>query len=401
MSDAVRQAVFLVGGKGTRLGNLTRDIPKPMIEIARGVRFLDVLLEEAARHGFTDILLVAGYHGDQVERAYAGKEIRGARIAVVRERDPQGTGGALAYAADHLAPWFLMANGDSLFEFNFRALTASPHGNFKARLALRKVSDSSRFGTVTLSGDHITGFREKDLQMQGPALINGGVYLINRDLLSMINGPCSIEKDIFPVLAEKGDLRGQEFDGYFLDIGLPETLEQAKGEIPARRIRSCVFLDRDGVINTDTGYTHKPDELEFIPGVPTAIRLLNESGYYVIVITNQAGVARGYYSEADVHAFHAEISDQLAAFGAHIDAFYHCPFHEEGTVAAYRQANHPDRKPNPGMILRAMQAWPIRKEGSFLIGDRDSDLEAARRAGLPGYRYSGGDLESFVRSLMD
>ncbi|MDO9076256.1 MAG: sugar phosphate nucleotidyltransferase, partial [Brevundimonas sp.] len=118
----IRQAVFLVGGKGTRLGELTRDVPKPLLEISPGVRFLDVLLEEAARHGFSDIVLLAGHLGESVQQIYDGRVMRNAKVRVIREPAPMGTGGALRYAAESLDPAFVMANGDSLFEFNLRAL---------------------------------------------------------------------------------------------------------------------------------------------------------------------------------------------------------------------------------------------------------------------------------------
>ena len=96
--------------------------------------------------------------------------------------------------------------------------------------------------------------------------------------------------------------------------------------------RPAAFLDRDGVLNVDHGYAHKPNQLKWIAGAPEAVRLLNEAGYWVIVITNQSGVARGYYSETAVHNFHAHMQDALRTQGAHVDAFYYCPHHPEGTV---------------------------------------------------------------------
>lgn len=395
----VRQAIFLVGGKGTRLGHLTASVPKPLLEIAPGVRFLDVLIEDAARQGFNDIILLAGHMGDQVEQIYNGRRHRDASVRVIREPAPAGTGGALRYAADSLAPHFLLANGDSLFEINLRALAASPDDTSIGQLALRYVPDMSRYGTVELDGDRIVRFIEKRPDA-GPGLINGGVYMLSRRILDLIEGPCSIESDIFPQLAEKGLLKGRRNDGYFLDIGLPDTFAAACAEIPARRRRPAAFLDRDGVLNVDSGYTHRPDDLEWISGAPQAIRRLNDANYLVVVVTNQAGVAKGLYEERDVAAFHARMQDELARFGAHIDAFYHCPFHEAASVDAYRHPSHPDRKPNPGMILRALAEWPIESQGSFLIGDRASDIEAAVRAGLPGHLFDGGDLLALVEGLL-
>jgi D-glycero-D-manno-heptose 1,7-bisphosphate phosphatase len=396
----VRQAVFLVGGKGTRLGARTAKIPKPLLELAAGLRFLDVLLEQAARHGFTELILLAGHLGEQVEALYQGRKVRDATVAVIREAEPAGTGGALLGVAGRLDPWFLMTNGDSLFDFNLRALAANPSTDFVGRLALRGAPDSLRYGSVETEGDCVRAFREKAANGAECHLISGGVYLLNRGILDYIRVPCSIENDVFPVLAATGRLRGTRFDGYFLDIGLPETLAEAIREIPSRLFKPAVFLDRDGVLNVDSGHVHRPEDLIWIPGAREAVLSLNEAGYYVFVVTNQGGVARGFYSEAEVDAFHDRIRDDLAEIGAYVDAFYYCPYHGDAIVEAYRVADHFDRKPNPGMILRALREWSVDVARSFLIGDRESDILAAQRANLTGYLFDGSDLRATVQQAL-
>ena len=395
----VQQAVFLVGGRGTRLGHLAKETPKPLMEIEPDRRFLDYILENTARQGFTEILLLAGHLGEQVEARYNGMRVRGANVSVIREHAPQGTGGALRLAADRLDSVFLLANGDSYFDINIRALAAGLPTKAAARLALREVPDPGRYGSVVLENETVVRFLEKDPHMAGPALINGGIYVLRREFAESVTGPCSIESDIFPELAATGRLEGKAFDGYFLDIGLPETLSQAKLELPLQRERQCVFLDRDGVLNADSGYTHQPEDLVWIAGAREAVRYLNDRGCLVIVITNQAGIAKGYYTEEDMHRFHHAMTIGLAAEGAHIDDWYHCPYHGAGIVAPFAVADHPDRKPNPGMILKALADWPVQRQGSFVVGDRESDLEAARREGLQGHLFDGGNLLEFLKSL--
>lgn len=231
-------------------------------------------------------------------------------------------------------------------------------------------------------------------------MINGGVYLVSREILASISGPCSIEADVFPALARAGLLRGQPFDGYFLDMGLPGTSERACREVPGRRVTPAAFFDRDGVLNLDKGYTHRPGDLVWVEGAREAILRLNEAGYYVFVVTNQAGVAKGHYGETDVARFHARMQDELEDTGAHVDGFYFCPYHEDAIVDAYRAANHPDRKPNPGMILRALDEWPVERRRSFLIGDSATDIEAARLAAIPGFQFEGGDLRDTIAAVM-
>jgi D-glycero-D-manno-heptose 1,7-bisphosphate phosphatase len=162
----------------------------------------------------------------------------------------------------------------------------------------------------------------------------------------------------------------------------------------------AVFLDRDGVLIEDLGYVHRTEDLRWIPGAQAAVRRFNELGWWVFVVTNQSGVARGMFGPEAVEAFHAAMQSQLAAAGARVDAFYDCPFHAEATVEAWRHPNHPDRKPNPGMLLRALAEHPVDRERSLLIGDKDSDLEAARRAGVEGRLFTGGDLLAFVDAVL-
>lgn len=164
--------------------------------------------------------------------------------------------------------------------------------------------------------------------------------------------------------------------------------------------RLAALFDRDGVLNVDRGYTHRPQDLAFIPGAIDAVRRLNAAGRLVLVVTNQAGVARGLYDEAAVEAFHQTMQAALLREGARIDAFYYCPFHPDAVVARYRHPDHPDRKPNPGMILKALADHDVAPDDAFLIGDRASDIEAARRARVRGHLFSGGDLDVFVRRLL-
>jgi D-glycero-D-manno-heptose 1,7-bisphosphate phosphatase len=146
----------------------------------------------------------------------------------------------------------------------------------------------------------------------------------------------------------------------------------------------------------------RPDCLDFTPTAIEAIGLLNRADYLVLVVTNQSGVARGLYGLAEVDAFHAHMNAALAEAGAHVDAFYHCPYHPDGTVAEFA-IEHEDRKPGAGMIRRAMRDWNVAAEGSFLIGDRQSDADAAAAAGLRSRLIEPdvGDLAAAVRSFID
>ncbi|MHB8164938.1 MAG: D-glycero-beta-D-manno-heptose 1,7-bisphosphate 7-phosphatase [Methanoregula sp.] len=138
----------------------------------------------------------------------------------------------------------------------------------------------------------------------------------------------------------------------------------------------AVFLDRDGVITQDPPhYAHRIDQVQIIPGSGEAIRLLNEAGFLIIVVSNQSGVARGYYDEKDVTIFNEEMKRQLSRDNAYVDAIYYCPHHPEAVVAEYRQSCS-CRKPNPGMLLKAAEQYNIDLSRSFLVGDKISDILA-------------------------
>ncbi len=142
----------------------------------------------------------------------------------------------------------------------------------------------------------------------------------------------------------------------------------------------AVFLDRDGTINVEKGYVHKIEDFEFIPGAPLAIRLLRDAGFLLIVVTNQSGVARGYYPLEAVHRLHRYMDDELARFGAAVDAYYVCPHHPQGGMNEYSKICE-CRKPLPGMLLEAARNFSINLASSYMIGDKQSDVEAAFKAG--------------------
>ena len=159
--------------------------------------------------------------------------------------------------------------------------------------------------------------------------------------------------------------------------------------------RPALFLDRDGVINVDKSYIFRREDFEWVEGAQDVIRRFNAMGWWVFVVTNQSGIARGYYTEDDMQTLHDWMVAELASANARIDRIYDCPFHEEGTIPRYTKDSY-DRKPKPGMLIRAMTDFPVIKERSFLIGDKQADLDAARSAGIRGFLFTGGDLSAFA-----
>lgn len=163
--------------------------------------------------------------------------------------------------------------------------------------------------------------------------------------------------------------------------------------------RPAVFFDRDGVLNVDHGYVYRQEDFEWMPGAIEAIKYYNEQKYLVIVITNQSGIARGYYTENDVKVLHEYMASELKRNGAHIDAFYYCPHHPEGKVEKYR-GSCTCRKPAAGMLVQAIEEWAIDIDYSIVIGDKLSDVEAAEKVGIKGYFFESGNLFKYVKRYM-
>jgi D-glycero-D-manno-heptose 1,7-bisphosphate phosphatase len=151
----------------------------------------------------------------------------------------------------------------------------------------------------------------------------------------------------------------------------------------------AVFLDRDGTINQDIGYLYRQEDFQFIPNAPEAIKLLNDHLFKTIVITNQAGVARGFYQEGDVLRLHEFINQKLRKYDANIDAFYFCPHHPIAGVGQYR-VDCDCRKPKPGLILKAAKEHNLDLAQSFMIGDKMDDIRAGINAGVKGLLVKTG-----------
>jgi len=163
--------------------------------------------------------------------------------------------------------------------------------------------------------------------------------------------------------------------------------------------RPAVFFDRDGVLNEDDGYAFDPDKIRWVEGAQQAVKAVNDAGYFAFVVTNQSGVARGFYEERHVRNLHEWMSRELDSVGAHIDAFEFCPHHPDGLIERYRVLCN-CRKPQPGMIRALLARYAVDIDASFMIGDKQSDLAAAQAAGIAAHLFNGPNLHTFIAPLL-
>jgi D-glycero-D-manno-heptose 1,7-bisphosphate phosphatase len=395
------QAIILCGGLGTRLGSLTTATPKPLLRI--GSRpFLDVLLFELGRHGFKEVILLASFHADKIVDYARDNPVAkrfGLDLKVVVEKEPAGTGGGLYNARDLADETFLLMNGDSWIDMNLLAGAAAikrmPHAI--AALALRLLENPDRYGTVVVENGQIVAFAERSLEADR-ALISAGIYTFRREIFSYLSEKCSLEADVMPSLCKVQTVAATVHSDFFIDIGVPSSYQEAQEQIPQQLRRSAVFLDRDGVLNHDDGYVGHVDRFRWIDGAIEAVRMLNDAGYLVFLVTNQAGVAHGYYPEAAISELHHWMQAEFRKQGAHLDDIRYCPFHPEGRLAAYRQFSD-WRKPGSGMILDLCRLWNVDVSRSHMIGDKLSDIQAGEGAGLRSHLFKGDSLLEFVRAM--
>lgn len=403
MTVQIRQAVILCGGLGTRLGGLTRDTPKPLLPVD-GTPFLQMLMQEITRYGIDRFLLLAAYKSEQFQD-FAGQVAqalgRFVTVEVSIEPDQAGTGGALFHARERLDDAFYLFNGDTLLDVPLDALARKLADSRNIGcLALRYVPDASRYGVVDVDADRIVRFGRASLPGEA-AWINGGVAAFRRSFVDRLQPRGAFEVQALPDLANEGALAAVKAQGFFIDIGVPADFERGQIEIPNYRRRPAVFFDKNGVVNLDHGHVGQVERFEWVPGAREAIALVNSKGFYAFLVTNQASIAKGLYSEADHHALSRHMRAGLSQSGAWFDDERHCPCHLDGVDPAYRKASD-WRKLEPGMLLDLMRFWPVDKVRSVMIGDRDSDMKAAAAAGIAGRQFTGeGPLDEFVSGVLD
>ena len=373
------EAIILAGGFGTRLRHIVSDVPKPMAPVD-GRPFLRYLLDDLTSKGVDRIIIAVGYLKDVIIE-YFGSSYRGAELIYSPEDTPLFTGGAVKQALRLCREeTVFVVNGDTYFDVDLSAMTkfkVAQKASFV--LAACPMHNFDRYGTLELgSSGRILKFCEKTPTEYG--VINGGIYLMDRTFLAGIEAQTfSLENDVLEKVVAEQELFAFMSEGYFIDIGVPTDYERAQKDFRLRHpLQKAAFFDRDGTINVDVNYLYKPEDLVFIKGMPEFIHKWNQWGYKVIVVTNQAGIARGMYSEENMRALHRHMNERLKDWGAHIDAFYYCPHHPDFTGPCSC------RKPAPGMIEKAIREFDLDPAQCILFGDKPWDIEAAQRCNMQG-----------------
>lgn len=393
-----RQCAILVGGLGTRLGALTSDTPKPLLDCG-GRPFLAWVLRELSRFGITKIILLAGYQSQRVEAfcrdlpAWLPKPLS---VEVSTEPSPAGTGGALWHARHLLEDTFLLINGDSWLDTNlarfFAAAAAAPDAS--GAVLLRSMPDCSRYGRAELHGDRIVSLHEKS-PLAGPGLINGGLYVFDRAMLTMLSPVCSLERDILPAMAKQGRLAGFAIDGYFIDIGIPSDYERAGIELPTRLRRPAFFFDEKSIFNQNPEIPGSGNRFGWRLGALDALRLINDAGAHVFSFTNQSGNAGAEPGAANLDRPDDNMLQQLLRHGATID--------DISTPVSLTDPANPKFDTQNSVtptILDLLSRWDVHASCSMVIGTAPADLQSAVAARVEARLDSGGNLLDLIEPLV-
>lgn len=381
MIKDVKNAIVLCGGLGTRLRDVIGENQKSMAMV-QGKPFLDLLIDYLINEGITHIILACGYKSESIKNYFDDKKLN-IKIDYAVENEPLGTAGAMKNALHFIdSDKTYVLNGDTLFNINLSLLEENMNDkNTDITIAVKDINkisgDNKRYGNINIDKGILSSYIEKN-DIENSKFISGGIYLIKKEILSNIpDGKISFENEYMPYLMKNEKTIGAvEFNNDFIDIGTKETYDTINSK------KKVIFLDRDGTLCDDKGafdrlvddYDKVIDSIDIYDGVADTLKVLKEKGYMLIVISNQAGVAKGKFKESDIHKFNKKLNEKLDGL---IDGFYYCIHHDTGK-GKYGKVSEKlvkeliidcgCRKPKVGMLIKCREDM---KKGLLQYIDED------------------------------
>ena len=411
------KAIIMAGGKGSRIASVKSDVPKPMIEIC-GKPILEWQIENLKAYGLTDITFVIGHLGFIIKEYFGDGSKFGVKISYFEEIEPLGTAGAL-FKMPELTEDFLLMCGDVILDVDFnRFIEFHQKNNAWASLMAHPNShpyDSSLLVTEVLPPQVVGGnpvdthrvvkwMNKEDERLFYKNRVNAGIEIISPNLLRdtmrhfVPRHPESpdkidLDRDVLKPNILSGKIYAYDTPEYIKDMGTPDRYYEVEkdikeGKVKARNLsrkQKAVFLDRDGTLNKYVGFLRSSKEFELLPGVAEAVKIINQSGYLAIVVTNQPVIARGECSWKELQLIHDKMETELGKEGAFLDGIYVCPHHKDKGFEGERPEYKIDcdcRKPKAGLFMQAARDFNIDLNESIMIGDSENDIVAGNNAGV-------------------
>lgn len=404
------KTILMAGGRGTRIAELFPNIPKPLIPVA-GMPILEREIRSLCAQGFKDIILTVGYLADKIISYFGDGSQFGAKIDYFVEESPLGNAGALFRLREKIGDEpFLLLNADAAFDVDFNRMVAF-HQNHGGLVTLFTHPNSHPYDSGLIIADengHVEKWlaKEDERPLWYDNRVNAGLHVIDPKVLDISlktleiskgsgfpEGKVDLDRQILKPLCGSNLMFCYDSPEYVKDMGTPERFHQVEadyknGVVQAKNLtnkQKAIFLDRDGTINKYVGFLRNIDDFELIEGVAEAIKLINQSGYLAIVVTNQPVIARGEVTWEELNEIHKKMATLLGREGAYVDGIYICPHHPDKGFEGERPEYKIDcdcRKPKPGLLLQATKDFNIDLSESYMIGDSHRDVEAGENAGV-------------------
>lgn len=395
------KTIIMAGGRGTRIAELFPNIPKPLIPVD-GVPILEREIRSLAEQGFDDIILTVSYLADKIVDYFGDGGRFGVKIDYFIENTPLGNAGALFRLRDKIGdePFFLL-NADAAFDVDFkRMLDFHKQKGGLVTLFTHPNSHPYDSGLIIANKD---GQVEKWLNKEDERpqwydnRVNAGLHIIAPEVLELsskfldLSSKVDLDRQVLKPLTGTGKMFCYDSPEYVKDMGTPDRFHLVEADYKAGIVQAknlhnkqkAIFLDRDGTINKYVGFLRNIDDFELIDGAAEAIKLINQSGYLAIVVTNQPVIARGEVTWEQLNEIHRKMQTLLGREGAYIDGIYICPHHPDKGFAGERPEYKFDcdcRKPKPGLLLKAAKDFNIDLFQSYMIGDSERDAQAGINA---------------------
>lgn len=395
------KAVITAGGKGSRISALTNSVPKPMLMLDNKP-ILEHQINCLKHYGFKDIIITVGHMSNKIIEYFKNGNQLGVKIEYYLENKPLGNAGAL-YKIPNLGNNFLLINGDLVFNCNLSKMV-SYHFAKNAKITLFTHPNNHPFDSsllVTNKKNKIVEWINKDDKkpIWYKNKVNAGIHVLSKEVLKNLpnNDFIDLDKDIIRPQVKQGGVYSYCSSEYIKDMGTPQRYKEICEDYRHNIINSknldepqkAIFLDRDGTINKYAGHLNNINNFELIEGVTEAIRIINLSGYLVIVVSNQPVVARGEITFEELDMIHNKMETLLGNEGAYVDGIYICPHHpDKGFPGEVKELKIECtcRKPKDGLLIEAAKDFNIDLTKSWMIGDSDNDIIAGKHAGCNTFK---------------
>lgn len=373
----IKQAVIFAGGLGERLKPFTETNPKPMYPF-QGKPFIEYLVEQIVSFGINDIIILLGYLPEKVTEYLGDGSRYGAKINYCITPVEYDTQFRLKAAADDLQDEFLMMYCDNYCPINFERLVRAyeENGAWIQFTAYANLDGYTKNNLKIAEDGQVLVYDKKRTQtdLQG---VDIGYAIVSKKVLSLMsNQNENFEAVVYPQLVERGLLYAMVTEHRYYSIGSFARIELTEEFLSGQKY---IFLDRDGTLDVrppKACYVEKPEDFIWLPGAKEAVKKLKDAGYFIILVSNQAGIAMGRLTDEDVARVNEKMQDDLLAIGACIDAIYYCPHGWDSTCSC--------RKPKPGMLYQAQKDYSINLPECYLIGDDERDIQTAENADVKG-----------------